>query len=86
MDWQWAFVVLGDEQNSAWSVQQVYTCNVTNGKEFLPLHIAAMSTKCPHNTVRVLRSNFEQSVVARTSDGSMPLHLVNNQLILNVDY
>jgi ankyrin repeat protein len=54
---------------------KVYTSNVSNGKEFLPLHIAAMSTKCPHNTIRILRNNFEQSFLARTSDGSLPLHL-----------
>ena len=65
-------------------VPQVYTSNVSNGKEFLPLHIAAMSTKCPHNTIRILRNNFEQSFLARTSDGSLPIHLVKCLDITNL--
>jgi hypothetical protein len=56
---------------------KVYSGNVTNGKDFLPIHIAAMSTKCPQNILRILRDDFEQSVYGRTSDGSLPLHLVN---------
>jgi bifunctional pyridoxal-dependent enzyme with beta-cystathionase and maltose regulon repressor activities len=55
---------------------KVYTGNVKNGKDFLPIHIAAMSTKCPQNILRILRNDFEQSFYGRTSDGSLPLHLV----------
>ena len=56
---------------------KVYSGNVTNGKDFLPIHIAAMSTRCPQNTLRILRNDFEQSLYGRTSDGSLPLHLVS---------
>ena len=57
---------------------KVYSGNVTNGKDFLPIHIAAMSTRCPQNILRILRNDYEQSLYGRTSDGSLPLHLVRN--------
>ncbi len=56
---------------------KVYSGNVTNGKDFLPIHIAAMSTRCPQNILRILRNDYEQSLYGRTSDGSLPLHLVS---------
>jgi hypothetical protein len=62
---------------------KVYSGHVSNGKDFLPIHIAAMSTKCQQNTIRILRTNFEHSFFARTSDGSLPLHLVTAAFFLN---
>lgn len=54
---------------------KVYNSNLVNSKNFLPIHIAAMSLKCPQNTLRLLRQDYEHSLDCRTSDGSLPLHL-----------
>ena len=54
---------------------KVYTGNVTNAKNFLPLHIAAMSSICPKNILRILKSDFERGFRSRTCDGSLPLHI-----------
>ena len=55
---------------------KVYTSNVANNsKRFLPLHIAAMSSRCPQNILRILKSDFEQGLYSKTWDGSLPLHI-----------
>ncbi len=54
---------------------KVYNSNLVNSKNFLPIHIAAMSLKCPQKTLRILRQDYENSLDCRTSDGSLPLHL-----------
>jgi len=54
---------------------KVYNSNLVNSKNFLPIHIAAMSLKCPQKTLRILRQDYEHSLDCRTSDGSLPLHL-----------
>ncbi len=54
---------------------QVYSSNVANSKQLLPIHIAAMASKCPQNILRILTSDYEQGLFAKTSDGSLPIHI-----------
>jgi hypothetical protein len=63
---------------------KVYSGNVRNGKDFLPIHIAAMSSKCPRNIIRILRNEYEHSVYGKTLDGSLPLHLVFSWFIVTI--
>jgi hypothetical protein len=69
----------------------VYTSNVTNGKEFLPLHIAAMSTKCPQNTIRfqyfktfVFNTNAKAQYASVFSLESFKARVVVKMLIVRV--
>lgn len=54
---------------------KVYNSNLVNSKNFLPIHIAAMSSKSPQNILRILLQDYAHSLDCRTSDGSLPLHL-----------
>ena len=61
--------------SSDFQLLQVYSSNVANKKLLLPVHIAAMASKCPQNILRILRSDYEQGLSARSWDGSLPLHI-----------
>ncbi len=55
--------------------QRVFLSNVKNGKKEMPIHIAAMSKKCPHNVVQLLAVDMHECLSTPTVDGSLPIHL-----------
>lgn len=57
------------------SQKRIYPSEVRNNKNYLPIHIAAMSKRCPQHVVQLLARDMPTCLTSRTSDGSMPIHL-----------
>ena len=55
--------------------RKVYTSNLHNNKQYLPIHHAAMSRRCPQIVIQMLQRDMPSCLMARTDDGSAPIHL-----------
>jgi hypothetical protein len=55
--------------------KRVYASDVKNGKQQMPIHIAAMNKKCPQHVVQLLARDMPASLGSPMVDGSLPIHL-----------
>jgi len=55
--------------------RRVYTSDVQNANQQIPMHIVSMNKKCAQNIIQILAKDMPTCMKAGTDDGSLPIHL-----------
>lgn len=55
--------------------RRVYTSDVQNGNQQMPIHIVSMNKKCAQNIIQILAKDMPTCMKVGTDDGSLPIHL-----------
>jgi len=55
--------------------RRVYTSDVQNGNQQMPIHIVSMNKRCAQNIIQILAKDMPTCMKVGTDDGSLPIHL-----------